>query len=84
MKVPRLFEDEKQQEKFEQLLKRLQKEAYLPYKNLNGGFAEVDVYDYDSSSVSVEIRSGYGGWMGIHMDKDLVKISMATAELIHS
>lgn len=81
MNIPKLFEGE-QQEKFKKLLERLHCEAYLPYKNYSGGFATVEVANYGPGYVEVEVRSGYGGGMGMHMDKDLVKISMETIEII--
>ena len=81
MKIPKLFEGEKQ-EKFVKLLEQLEREAYFPYKNYSGGFAKVEVSAFERDCVVVEVRSGYGGGMGIHMDKDLVKISLDTAEII--
>lgn len=40
------------------LLTEEENNARAPYKNLNGGFAEAEVYDYDENYIDVELRFG--------------------------
>ena len=42
----------------EVLLKNLETEAYLPYKNLSGGFAIAKITDIDDETISIELRHG--------------------------
>lgn len=56
MKIGKLTK--KELEKIKPILDDLEWDAYLPYKNINGGFAEAVMFDYDEDFIDVELKFG--------------------------
>ena len=70
----------KEVESLNKLLRKEERSAGLPYKNLNGGFAKAEVYDYDEDTIDVELKYGVQSNSESNVYSETLKIDRQTMQ----
>jgi len=60
----------------------LEYEVYVPFKNINGGFAEAIMFDYDDEIIDIELLSGVQDGEENRTYSEQLKIDRKTMKVI--
>ena len=74
--------DGRELKKLGALCELLEREAYLPYKNISGGFSVCELFDYDDEIIDVRLCFGVQGDCENNTHTELLRVDREKMEVL--